>query len=756
MTIRNGILLSASALALTLAAGAAWAADQPTPVIQEVVVTANRVESVASKTPIALTAISGQSLASEQITNPTLLANVVPNLSIDRGNGLQITIRGVTSTDATEKGDPSAAFLLDGIYIARPQAQEVTFYDIDRVEVLRGPQGTLYGRNTTAGVVNVISQKPKSTYGASVDVNIGSYSARQVTGMVNLPINNVLAMRIAANYDSRDSWVTQAVPQASKLPKDKDNTSVRLSLLYTPTDRMRFLLRADYSILKGVGNGVLLSNFYQTPIVPPAAGARAVDPVYIHGSASDEQKKTFADAASPYGNENTWGVTGELNYEFSDHWSVAWLGGYRMYSRNDFGNFFFGRAYISPTLTADVVIPYTNAGNFHEESQEVRVAYTSDKLKAQAGLYYFHERYGINGFLLGLLSPTPGTPGYAFGFPQGPGENRSLAAFGQATYSLTDRWRITGGLRTTDDMKYRKGATAVHTALNQPINPATDSINDASLTTQKLTWKVGMDYDLAPATMAYFTVATGYKAGGFNDGCAAGTPNCKAPVPIAALYYQPETLTSYEVGVKTKQLDGALSLAGDYFHYDYNNLQLSQLANICGGPCQVTTNAAAAVVDGVEVEGVYALNANSRFDFGATWLDAHYKNWEVVPGVNFAGATLDRSPAVTIMAGYTYTHPLANHAKLIAKVRTRYSDKYSLLSTALRGQFWQPSFTRSEVSLSYSAPRDVWYVAAYATNLENTLAVTSVGIAAGFPGLNNGTANFSEPRTYGVRFGAKF
>ena len=121
----------------------------------EIIVTATRSETRASKTPVALTAITGGGLITAGITNPTSLGEQVPNLSIDRNNGLQITIRGVSSADGTEKGDPSAAFMVDGIYIARPQAQEVSFYDVQRVEVLRGPQGTLFGRNTTAGLVNL-------------------------------------------------------------------------------------------------------------------------------------------------------------------------------------------------------------------------------------------------------------------------------------------------------------------------------------------------------------------------------------------------------------------------------------------------------------------------------------------------------------------------------------------------------------------------------------------------------------------------
>ena len=155
----------------------------------DIVVTATRTQSLASKTPIALTAIGGEGLRDAGVSNPTQLADLVPNLSIDRGNGLQITIRGVTSRDGTEKGDPSAAFLLDGIYIARPQAQEVSFFDLERVEVLRGPQGTLFGRNSTAGVVHVISARPVDHFAASVDATYGNFDTVQATAMVNVPVN---------------------------------------------------------------------------------------------------------------------------------------------------------------------------------------------------------------------------------------------------------------------------------------------------------------------------------------------------------------------------------------------------------------------------------------------------------------------------------------------------------------------------------------------------------------------------------------
>ncbi|QUD89641.1 TonB-dependent receptor [Phenylobacterium montanum] len=758
MRIKSLFMLSAGVPALALAAAVqpAWAADQPASPIQEVVVTANRTESLASKTPIALTAVTGQSLKTEGVTNPTLLAETVPNLSIDRANGLQITIRGVTSTDGTEKGDPSASFLLDGIYIARPQAQEVSFFDIDRVEVLRGPQGTLYGRNTTAGVVNVISAKPKFAYAASADVTLGDYSTTEATAMVNLPLNDVLALRVAGNYDARDSYVTQAASQSWKLPKDKDNASARVSLLYKPNDRLNLLVRGDVSSIRGVQSNVLASNFFQLPFQAPVAGERGVDPAYVSRDASDELKKTYADVRSAYNHDVTWGVMGELNWSVAGHWTFTWLGGYRGYSRDDAGSSWIGAVYLSPTLQPNIVVPNSFTGNYNEQSQEVRVAYSGDRLKAQAGLYYFREHYGIDFLLYGLISQTPGAPGYFFGFPQTPGGSQSVGEFGQATYSLTDRWRITAGVRATDDDKFRHGATIFHGAVGEPFNPATDSLNDAHLKTQKVTWKAGTDFDLTPATMLYFTASTGYRAGGFNDGCAAGMPNCNNPLPTKALYYQPETLTAYEAGVKSKLLHNTLRLTADYFHYDYNNLQLSQVSNICGGPCQVTTNAASAEVDGLELEGLYAFDARNRFDFSATWLDARYADWEIVSGVNFAGLKLDHSPDVTLTAGYTYTQPLSNGASLIANVRTRYSDRYAMISTALRAQFWQPGFTKTDLSLTYSAPGDVWYLQGFVRNLEDSINVTNVAVTTNVNAFTNGTVNFGDPRTWGVRFGAKF
>ena len=170
-------------------------------------------------------------------------------------------------------------------------------------------------------------------------------------------------------------------------------------------------------------------------------------------------------------------------------------------------------------------------------------------------------------------------------------------------------------------------------------------------------------------------------------------------------------------------------------------------------------NAAKAKVDGLEVEGTYLLNAQNRFDGSFTWSNATYDKWLIATGpnaatpdyVDFSGRKLDRSPDFTVSGGYTYTQPLADGSSLVANIHSKYTDKYALISTAIRAQFWQPGYSATDISLTYNAPKGTWYAQAYVKNIEDNLAVTYVSVSA-----PNGTVSFTDPRTYGARFGVKF
>lgn len=745
----------------------------------EIVVTANRTESTLSKTPVAVTALSGEQMVSAGITNPLQIQDRTPGLSIDRANGLQITIRGVSSTDQTEKGDPSASFLLDGIYIARPQVQDVSFYDIERVEVLRGPQGTLYGRNTTAGVVNVLFKRPTlGAYSGSIDVNYGNYNALQTTGVFNAPLGDKAAIRAAINYDRRDTYIDRAASPFDPNP-ERDNLSGRVSALFEPSDNFNFLVRGDYAAMRGdQREGVPLENIYAYPLAPAAAGQRGTNPTYVGGDSDDVRVVPYSDISETDLDNSTWGVSGEANWNLSDALTLTYLGSYREFSRDEQIDALQGRYIFSPTPVYRQT-PQTFKGDYWQNSQEIRLAYSSDRFKGQVGAYYFKEQSGIEFLIFGRykgapapafsVAYVPGEDGYVFGFPQDPTIAESTAFFGQGTFSVTDAFRLTGGARYTEDDKSRVGLTISHRALGEPnnfvadpvTNPVADSLNNASASFARTTWKVGAEADLNPSTLLYANVSTGYKAGGFNDGCLITDANCTVAASKSreALYYQPETLTAYEAGIKTRLLDDTLRLFANYFHYDYQNLQISQLRDIGGGALgNVTTNAGQAEVDGVEVETTILPTSVDAFNVAVTWTDARYTEFTtaVVGGVDLSGLPLNRAPEFTVNVGYNRTIPLAGGGNVVLGVNSKLSTEFFIYSGTLLAQFRQPGYTQTDVTATYNAPDDRWYLQAYGKNLEDTYVVNSVAPAGGFPNFQSGNATLSAPRTYGVRFGYKF
>jgi len=209
-------LLAGAAMFSILSPAAAWAEDDTKVKAGDgdIIVTATRESTLLSKTPITMTAVSAETLRNAGISDARSLSSAVPGIQIsENGDAARISIRGVTSTDNTEKGDPSASFLVDGIYIARPADVLGSFFDVSRIEVLRGPQGTLYGRNTTAGVINVIAARPTDSFEAKVDGTFGNLGTVDTTGVINVGLGNGIGVRAAINYQRQDSYFTANGPQ---------------------------------------------------------------------------------------------------------------------------------------------------------------------------------------------------------------------------------------------------------------------------------------------------------------------------------------------------------------------------------------------------------------------------------------------------------------------------------------------------------------------------------------------------------------
>jgi iron complex outermembrane receptor protein len=764
-------------ISLAVISQPAWAQAESADAAEtgDIVVTATRSETLLSKTPIAMTAIATEELRDSGVTDSARLNDLVPNLRISvNGDAATISIRGVTSTDTTEKGDPSAAFLLDGIYIARPVEVLNSFYDLARVEVLRGPQGTLYGRNTTAGVINVIAARPKDEFEASVDGVYGSLGRINATGMINVPVGEGLGIRAAVNYDLKDSSIIQSGPVTQSLDNYRDVFSARLSFGGKVGDNFDFVIKGDYTKDKGgIYSTLPLGVFFPTVISPGATTTQAtgpitqvtiqnpVDPVYVKSSSRAQRTLALPLVYPDQKNNEFYGITGEFTYDLGPA-ALTYLGSYRETKRRDVRDLLvFGGVHGTAFIN----------GDFKQTSHELRAAFGKDgPLHGQVGAYYFSEQSGIFASFGQPVAGLFGPAATGFAFPQDPTKARSIAGFGQLTYDITDDLHVTGGIRYTSDKKSRKGATVVDfpSAAVSFCGVARCVLNEniAERSYKKTTWKLGVDYDAPGLGLIYASVSTGYKAGGFNDGCVTGT-GIGCGLTEDFLYFNPETLTAYEGGIKFKLLDNTLRLNIGAFHYDYKNLQLRQIATIAGVPQVFVQNAGTAKVDGIEMEAIVTPSDRDTIEFGVNYTDARYDKFapSVAVGIigpagtsvgtqiitrNFKGLQLDNAPKWTASAGYTHTFPLGNGGNFAASVRTRLSSSYTIQDLAILAQFRQPGFTKTDVSLTYKAPSDRWYIQGFAQNLENSITLAAAGT-----GLLAGVA-IEEPRTYGIRAGFKF
>jgi iron complex outermembrane receptor protein len=739
------LAMSVATIAWGTLTAPAWAQTDGTETsgIQEVIVTAQRTAAPASKTPVAMSVLTASELDAGGFDTPGAIAARLPNTYLENSyDGLRITIRGVSNADSTEKGDPSAAFMVDGVYVARPQSQTATWYDVDRVEVLRGPQGTLYGRNTTAGVVNVITKTPVARFEADVNATVGNWGTRKVGAMVNVPVNDVLALRAAATWNEHDSYLSNGTATLRRLGLDRDDRAARLSAKLALSPAASLLVRYEASRDNSNNDSTVPdSNFY--------SGIATGLPVW-NGDATDRQLTYRFNPPNTrfeqgYSHKKTSSLTAKLNWDLGPA-TLSWLGAHRSFDHDYLYNFYYR---VAPAIALGVRQPFS--GHYNQDSHELRLATNgTGLLSAQGGVYWFRERARTVYYFRDLQ--LVGLPPY-YVFANDPVESRSKAVFGQATLRVADGLRATAGARYTEDDKARTGYIGYQRAPD--FNAATDlrELNAGRIGTNKTTWRLGLDYDLAPATLVYGSIATGYKAGGFNDGCAAGDTHngigCPAgsALPPATLTYQPETVRAYEAGAKTRFWDGRASLNLAVFHYDYRNLQLSNETVINGKPRYETTNAGEAAIRGLEVDGQVAATSADRFTYAFTLLDAHYVSYTPDGVHSWAGVKLDRTPARTLALGWEHRMLFAG-GQLAAGVNTRASASYLLAAPQAGLKYRVPGHTESDLHLGWEPSGAHWSVLARVRNLENEvrpMTINSVGLAVP-----------TEPRTADVRFDYRF
>jgi iron complex outermembrane receptor protein len=699
-----------------------------------VVVTAYKREQAAERVPAALSVISGDTLRRNGTESALNLGDWVPNLQAQQANGLQISIRGITSPDGSEKGDPSAAFHVDGVYRARAQSLYGSFFDLERVEVLRGPQGTLYGRNATAGVVDVVTMKPQPRLAARAAVGLGDHQMRSAEGMLNLPLNDQLALRVAVLRKSRDTELHNGQPSPYSPGGDQDERAARLQLLIRPEAGWRLLLAADEGARKGAApTRIPATQFYDL--------SNPLNPVPVDRGTGVQTNTGIAPLLAPRQDNRQSGTSAtftvplpslggaELHYQWA----------HRNYQRDEDGT--------QPLLTSVpgvglVAVPahVRWGGQYSQQSHELRLASTPGSPPWQwlTGLYAFSEDSDSLLYAYGLpMAPL-------FGWLSTPTHARSLAAFGQTSYAWAPTWRATLGLRHTRDSKSRVGWQVFQAS--EGYNPATDLRlrNEASRQDSKTTWRAGLEHDLAAHTLAYASWATGYKAGSFNDGCVAGSPGCNNPVDASLLYYRPETVQALELGLKTRLPAQRLQARASAFSYRYRDLQLNTVV----GLGQVTRNAAQARVQGFELEVGKGLTAVDQLELSLAWLNARYSEFAPVPGVSWAGRQLDRAPRSTLGLAYQRTVRLDEGARLLPGLSVQRSSRYVISDINLPSQYTQPAFHKLNAQLAYVAPKDRWRLQAWGRNLNHRIVVSD------YHPLGN--VAIGEGRRWGVQLEASF
>lgn len=704
-----------------------------------VLVTANKVLQSSSKVAASLAVLSAEELKDKGVSSAANLTDHIPNIQIGQGNlnGMEIVIRGIGSSANTEVGDPEAAFHVDGIYLGRPQGAQVPFFDLDRVEVLRGPQGTLYGRNANAGAINVISKRPGARLEGEVDVQVGNYNTRKLDAMINVPLSEALAMRAVVSSSKHDGYTKARVLGSAQVvgQDDLDAQSARLSAQLKISPAATWLLVADGYRKSGYGPATM-------HLINGQVSSKTDINVFLPGNVDDKGH----------------GLTSELKLGLGAA-DLTYLYGHRQADSDILGS----------SVAAGV---FNNLeSHFKQNSHEIRLSSaTKGRLQWVTGLYRYKETGNVDqriyipgaATVLGLpatvsallASPASTCEQLAACFEvmatiNGPAVVTSKAAFGQLTYALTPAWRATVGLRYNEDARSRQGQTVQ--LQGKAGLPAT--MNDASVSSSKATYKLGIEHDLSPTRMAYATVSTGYKSGGFNNGnqISPTTPGYNT-----SLYFKPEEITALEAGVKGRFLDGKLRLGASVFYYDYTDLQVASVVGQGNNLVLLTTNAAKARIRGAELEGAGAVSEHARVNFGLGLLDSKYLRYITAGGTDYGGHRLDRAPKATLSLGYTYDWELEGGALISAYVGARYTSSYTLTDPGSPSygatSFTQAATTKSNLVLTWSGRDNRWKIQAFVNNIENERSMTSLTSVTRSAELTH----LSEPRTAGLRASYRF
>ena len=752
-TITIAARICAGISAGILLASPAYSEESSAGMLEEIIVTAQKRAESLQDVPISITALSGDQLAKRQVRGPEDLALSVPNMQTNNvlGDGAPIfSLRGISMSDFSLAQNGPIATYYDEVYKGNVALLGIALYDLERVEVLKGPQGTLYGKNTTGGAINLVSRAPDFSNEGHLSVGFGNYDHWQAEGAGQLALSESVAARVAFTYDRADGWMknkAQGAPDLNAL----DQYGVRASLRFRPNDRFDFILRASTSMQNPwnygvsanpteVGIGGTIYPFFGVPAdFQEGIGRREVNTSDVY------RRRLRTDA-----------IAGTANWELTDSLTVtsitSWDEG-TLFNRED------GDA--TPLALTDS----TYFGRTKQVSQDLRLTSNFDRpFNFILGLYYNRERirnYTTNYFTTDLDINDDGsidaqdcvdggffpTCGYGNEFDQ---EKDSFAAYTDFAYKVTDRLTAKLGVRYTRDTGDLKNFRALATDINglplfnvipgDPVDLEATASRDFD--DNNVSGKIGLDFAITDDVMVYASYSRGYRGSAFN----AQATFDPAELTIA----EPETVDAVEGGFKSDLLGSSLRLNGAVFWYGYKDQQfidvdpLTTIASLVNLP--------ESEIIGGELELQWLPISNLTISSALGLLTSEVKEG-VMQGEDVSGNKLINAPELTFSMAIDWTLPLPWSSWMLdshvdgVHISRQYFDIQNR-STASQGGYELFNFR-----LRAHPADDRYGVSFWMKNVTDTVYYTNMIDIAGL-GFNY--AHVSAPRTYGVTFDARF
>ena len=765
--LRGVSIVALLAGALPAAAYAAPAVDQPAPPSAtddaakgEIIVTAQRRSERLRDVPISMTALSGEALNKLHANDISRVEFATPGFTWgSQGSDSFPAIRGVRTSLVSAQNDPVIGFYIDGIYQSRTQQQSIPLFDIARVEVLRGPQGTLYGRNTFGGNISIVTAEPTKDLGVGVNLEKGNYNQSRVDGYVNIPVTDTLHLRFSGVFQRHDGYVRSTTPGV--VLDDLNENAERVALKWTPTSDLTVDIHAGTWRRDDAGAGSYGYKVAGT-LINPATGYQSVNgqPYAVNPSVPNGSPNV---AGRDVGRPVTGGPwTNNWDYQPFEHiaedyvsGTIAYnLGGVTLKSITGYTHFRAHRS--ADNDQSSVTFEGLGYGSGVQEAntrsdaftQEVQLA-SNNKSALQwiVGAYYLHDSI-FETYQQKITTPGATTTGFRADTSL---HTEAYAFYGQATYQLVpDRLKVIAGARYSHEKKAFNFADWADAAPGTYNFVAPYSVTSGAPSFGSGTWRAGLQFTPDRNTMIYATASTGFESGGVND--TGGS----TVIPSS---YAPQKVWAYEGGIKTKILGGKGEIEASGFYNKFSNLQINvytPLVSYFGSAGKARSYGGELAL---RLDPVPNLHVNATISA----LNARYTSY--ISGNNFYGASGGMDPVSLNLAGKKIPQSPDFKSTLLVSYDVDLGKAGTLTPTGTwlhSGSYYttdyntpldyQKAYDKFDLALRWNAARSSTFIEAYGENLTNQATLLSGVVGR----LERIQVSYAAPRTYGVRVGTKF